>query len=215
MIRLPSRLVALALGLAMTPLLGGCDVDGTQTLEEAAQARWADVQAQYLARARLAASIVPEVQAATGAEEAEALRRIAADAAKASPFPPSPTDEDAFRRYRQAQVELNWSLTRLTRIAARHPALRSNTDFLILYARLTAAEGRIAVARIDYNEAASEFNEALTHFPASLLSGGRPRMAVFAADPPEPPPPPAAPPAPAVGPAPAVPAVPSPAPGTT
>ena len=213
MIRLPSRLVALALGLAMTPLLGGCDVDGTQTLEEAAQARWADVQAQYLARARLAASIVPEVQAATGVEDAEALRRIAADAAKATPFPPAPTDADAFRRYRQAQIKLNWSLARLTRIAARRPALRSNTDFLILYARLTAAEGRIAVARLDYNEAASEFNEALTHFPASPLSGGRPRMMVFSADPPEPPP--AAPPEPAVEAAPAASPLPSPAPGTT
>ena len=49
MIRQP-RLAALAAAVLLTPAVAGCGINTIPTKEEAAKARWADVQSQYQRR---------------------------------------------------------------------------------------------------------------------------------------------------------------------
>ncbi|RZJ44287.1 MAG: LemA family protein [Brevundimonas sp.] len=205
MIRFPSRAATLAVGLAMTPVLAGCGLNGSSTREEMAQARWAEVRSQYGSRVQLTSDMVGALQGVAAPQDAPALRQLGARVTAPVPAPDTPTDPAAFRRYQTAQLQLTRALDQLEQISTRYPQLRANRNFVVLQSRLDGSEGRIAVARNDYNEAAEDYNDALGRFPTSLWSGGRARMQVFTADPPAPAAPP---PVPAGAPTPT-------APGTT
>ena len=214
MIRFPSRAATLAVGLAMTPVLAGCGLQGSDAREEMAQARWSEVQSQYGSRVQLTSDMVRALQGVAAPQDAPALRQLGARVTAPIPAPETPTDPAAFRRYQTAQLQLTRALDQLEQISTRYPQLRANRNFVVLQSRLDGSEGRIAVARNDYNEAAEDYNDALGRFPTSLWSGGRARMQVFTPDPPAPPPAPVVP-AP-TGPAPPPDALPAPtAPGTT
>lgn len=76
--RLPLMLAAL-FGLA----LAGCGVNTVPTLEEAAKAKWADVQNQYQRRADLIPNLVETVKG-FAAQEREVLTAVVEARAKAS-----------------------------------------------------------------------------------------------------------------------------------
>lgn len=200
MIRFPSRAATLAVGLAMTPALAGCGLPGSSTREEMAQARWAEVQSQYSSRVKLTSDMVGALQGVAAPQDAPVLRQIGVRVTAPITAPEAPTDPTTFRQYQTAQMQLTRALDQLEQISVRYPQLRANRNFVVLQSRLDGSEGRIAVARNDYNEAAEDYNAALGRFPASLWSGGRAHMQIFTPDPPAPPPAPVAPaPAPAPG----------------
>ncbi|KZE36438.1 LemA family protein [Bhargavaea cecembensis] len=70
-----------------------------------------------------------------------------------------------------ANEELTGALSRLLVIAENYPDLKANENFRQLMDELAGTENRLAVARMDYNEAATEFNRNVRRFPGNLVAG--------------------------------------------
>ena len=173
-------IVGLSAGLA------GCGINTIPTKEEAAKARWADVQNQYQRRADLIPNLVATVEG-FAKQEATVLREVTEARAKASSVQLSAddlTDPAKVAAYQQAQGALGQSLGRLLVTVEKYPELKSNQNFLALQAQLEGTENRIAVARRDYNASVQDYNTEIRTFPsligAKVIYGAKP-MAPFTA----------------------------------
>ena len=178
--------LALVAGLAAG--LAGCGINAIPTKEEAAKARWADVQNDYQRRSDLIPNLVATVKG-YAAQERNVLDEVTQARASATQIrldpskpPSSQADLDA---YAQAQDRLGGALSRLLVANERYPDLKSNENFLALQSQLEGTENRIAIARRDYNAAVQDYNTTLRVFPtsiwaASLYSSSKP-MPLFSA----------------------------------
>ena len=187
MIRFSPRVSALAAVVILTPAVAGCGINAIPTKEEAAKARWADVQSQYQRRADLVPNLVATVQGAAIAERTTLTQVIEAraQATSATVTPETLNDPAAFQRYQAAQGQLSQALSRLLLVVERYPDLKSNQNFIALQSQLEGTENRIAIARRDYNEAVQDYNTTLRTFPtviwANTLHGGSEPMQLFSA----------------------------------
>ena len=187
MIRFSPRVAVIAAVLATASAVSGCGVNAIPTKEEAAKARWADVQSQYQRRADLVPNLVATVQGAA-IQERTTLTQVVEARARATSVQVTPetlSDPQAFQRYQAAQGELSQALSRLLMVVENYPQLQSNQNFIALQSQLEGTENRIAVARRDYNEAVRDYNTSLRTFPtviwANTLHGGSEPMQPFTA----------------------------------
>ncbi len=69
-------------------------------------------------------------------------------------------------------------------ITEAYPELKANTQYIALQDELAGTENRIAVARKDYNDAASEYNKYIRRFPRNIIAGifGFEQVEYFEAD---------------------------------
>lgn len=187
MIRYNSRAAAIAAAVVVLPTVSACGINTIPTREEAAKARWADVQAQYQRRADLIPNLVATVQAAAASERAILTEVISARAQATSMqvTPETIQDPAAFQRYQAAQGQLSQALSRLLLVVERYPQVQSNQNFLALQSQLEGTENRIAIARRDYNEAVQAYNTSLRTFPtviwANTIHGSSEPMQLFTA----------------------------------
>ena len=133
--------------------LAGCGVNAIPTAEEAAKARWADVQNKYQRRADLIPNLVATVKG-YAKQEQDTLTKVTEARAKATSIQISAadvTDQDKIAAYQAAQGQLSQGLGRLLASVEAYPDLKSNQNFLALQSQLEGTENRIAVARRDYN----------------------------------------------------------------
>jgi len=176
------------LALLVLPLaLAGCGINAIPTKEEAAKARWADVQSQYQRRSDLIPNLVETVKG-YAAQERAVLVEVTQARARATSVQVNAdtiTDPAKFQQYAQAQNQLSGVLGRLMLIQERYPDLKSNQNFLALQSQLEGTENRIAVARRDYNGAVQDYNTTLRTFPtviwAKTIHGGSKPMQLFQA----------------------------------
>jgi LemA protein len=166
--------------------LAGCGVNSIPTAEEAAKARWADVQNQYQRRADLIPNLVATVKG-YAKQEQDTLTKVTEARAKATSIQISAadvTDPAKIAQYQAAQGQLSQGLGRLLASVEAYPDLKSNQNFLALQSQLEGTENRIAVARRDYNEAVQAYNTTIRTFPAIIAAkvvyGAKP-MVPFAA----------------------------------
>lgn len=148
----------------------GCGYNVIPTLEEQAQAKWADVQNQYQRRADLIPNLVATVQG-YAKQEKEVLTSVIEARAKATSVRVDAsqlTDPEKVRQFQEAQSQLSGALGRLLAVSENYPDLKSNQNFLALQSQLEGTENRIAVARRDYIEAARVFNTEIRTFPTLL-----------------------------------------------
>ncbi|RZJ02811.1 MAG: LemA family protein [Brevundimonas sp.] len=187
MIRFSPRLAPLAAVVVLTPAVAGCGINAIPTKEEAAKARWADVQSQYQRRSDLIPNLVATVQGAAIAERTTLTQVIQARAAATgvTVTPDTLSDPAAFQRYQAAQGQLSQALSRLMLVVERYPDIKSNQNFIALQSQLEGTENRIAVSRRDYNEAVRDYNTSLRTFPtviwAKTIHGGSQPMQLFTA----------------------------------
>lgn len=166
-LRRPFAVVLAALiGLA----LAGCGVNTVPTLEEAAKARWSEVQNQYQRRADLIPNLVETVKG-FAAQERDVLTAVVEARAKASSVKVDAstiTDPAKFKEYQDAQNQLSGALGRLLVTVERYPELKSNQNFLALQSQLEGTENRVTVARRDYIQAVQAFNTEIRTFPGVI-----------------------------------------------
>jgi LemA protein len=180
--RLAAVMLAALLGLA----LAGCGVNNVPTLEEAAKARWSEVQNQYQRRADLIPNLVETVKG-FAAQEREVLTAVVEARAKASSVKVDAstiTDPAKFKEYQDAQNQLSGALGRLLVTVERYPELKSNANFLALQSQLEGTENRVTVARRDYIQSVQAFNTEIRTFPGVIwarLFWGAKAMETFAA----------------------------------
>ena len=166
-----------ALVLAPAALLAGCGINSVPTAEEAAKARWADVQNQYQRRADLIPNLVATVKAA-GAQEKSILVEVTQARAGANQVRLTPeqlSDPAAVANYQRAQGAVTMSLQRLQEA---YPELKSQGNYTTLLSQLEGTENRITVARNDYNQAVQAYNTRIRTFPdavgAKIFYGAKP-----------------------------------------
>ena len=148
-------------------LLGGCSVVGTynglvseQTKVEQAQA---DVATALQRRSDLIGNLVESVKGQMN-HETEVFTQIAEARAKIG------TGSVTSKENQEAQSELSSAISRLRVLTENYPELKSNQNVEQLMTELAGSENRIFVARKDYNQAATEYNQKLRSFPTVLLA---------------------------------------------
>lgn len=181
-----SRLVAPVFAALLGLALAGCGVNNVPTLEEAASARWSEVQNQYQRRADLIPNLVETVKG-FAAQERDVLTAVVEARAKASSVKVDAstiTDPAKFKEYQDAQNQLSGALGRLLVTVERYPELKSNANFLALQSQLEGTENRVTVARRDYIQSVQAFNTEIRTFPGVIwarLFWGAKAMETFAA----------------------------------
>lgn len=145
-------------------MLAGCGVNNIPTYEEAAKAKWADVETQYQRRADLVPNLVNTVKG-FAAQETSVLTQVTEARAQATKITVDPTNPESFKQFEEVQGKLGSSLGRLLAISENYPDLKSNQNFLTLQSQLEGTENRIAVARRDFNEAVRVYNTELRTIP--------------------------------------------------
>lgn len=171
-------LIAVA-GVAMT--LAGCGFNTIPTKEEAAKAKWAEVEVQYQRRSDMIPQLVATVKG-EAANERGILTDVInarASATKVSVDASTITDPEKFKQFQQSQDGLSSAIGRLMVIQEQYPNLKSNEGFETLMDQLEGTANRIAVAQKDYNEAAQDYNLSLRTFPGIIwaktaYSGNKP-----------------------------------------
>lgn len=148
-------------------LLGGCSVVGTynglvseQTKVEQAQA---DVATALQRRSDLIGNLVESVKGQMN-HETEVFTQIAEARAKIG------TGSVTSKENQEAQGELSSAISRLISLTENYPELKSNQNVEQLMTELAGSENRIFLARKDYNQAATEYNQKLRSFPTVLLA---------------------------------------------
>jgi len=172
------RLSLLAPLAAMS--LAGCGVNQIPAADEAAKAKWADVENQYQRRADLIPNLVSTVKG-YATHEQSTLEGVTAARAKATSITISGDDlkdPAKMQQFQQAQDQLGASLGRLLAVKEAYPQLQADQNFLALQSQLEGTENRIAVARSDYNASVQQYNTLIRTFPdaitAKLVYGAKP-----------------------------------------
>ncbi|MDO9487766.1 MAG: LemA family protein [Sphingomonadaceae bacterium] len=169
-----------AVPAALVLTVSGCGINSIPTYEEAAKARWADVQASYQRRADLIPNLVETVRG-FATQEREVLTQVTQARASATQVQVSPdqlSDPAAVQRFQEAQGNLSGALGRLLVTVEKYPELRSQENFLALQSQLEGTENRINVSIRDYNEAVRVYNTEVRTFPgiigAKVIHGAEP-----------------------------------------
>ncbi len=71
----------------------------------------------------------------------------------------------------KADQELSGALSRLLVVVENYPDLKSNQNFQALMDSLEGTENRLAIARKDYNDAVTVYNQKIKKFPGVLVAG--------------------------------------------
>jgi len=145
-----------------------------------------DIQAQYQRRSDLVPNLVSTVKGAA-AFETDTFTAVTEARAKATSISidPSKATPQQLAQYQSAQGELSQALGRLLAVSENYPQLRATEAFRDLQSQLEGTENRIAVARSDYNAAATSYNVRTQRFPTNIVAGlfGFDRSPPFQADP--------------------------------
>ncbi|WP_116091174.1 LemA family protein [Sphingomonas crusticola] len=166
--------------------LSGCGLNSIPTAEEAAKARWADVQNEYQRRADLVPNLVNTVKG-YAKQESSVLVGVTEARARATSIQVSANDlqdPGKLQQFGAAQGQLSQALGRLLSVTENYPDLKSNANFLALQSQLEGTENRITIARRDYNASVQSYNTLIRTFPnsvgAKVFYGAKP-MATFQA----------------------------------
>lgn len=163
------RALALTVPFAAVAL-AGCGINSVPTAQEAARAKWGDVQANFQRRANLIPNLVETVRAAAASEGGilTQVTQARAGASQVSLTPEQLSDPAAMARFQQAQGQVTVALGRLVALQEQYPQLRSQEGFLNLQSQLESTENRIQISIRDYNEAVRVYNTTIRTFPDSI-----------------------------------------------
>ena len=163
------RWLALVLLLPMS----ACGYNNIQKLDEAAATAQSQIEVQLQRRADLIPNLVSTVK---GYAQHEAQVFIQVAQARSGLVNAIQT-HDA-EQMANANAQLTSSLGRLMVSVEAYPQLKADQSFIRLQDELTGTENRIAVSRIDYNQAVNAYNAYIRQFPVVLtakMTGAKPR----------------------------------------
>jgi len=145
--------------------------NGLVNQREGVNSKFAALQGQYQRRADLVPNLVSTVKGAANFEQ-ETLTKVTEARAKATSISidPSKATPQQLAQYQASQGELSQALGRLLAVSEAYPALTATQNFRDLQTQLEGTENRIAVARKDYNDAASTYNARIQRFPTNITA---------------------------------------------
>jgi LemA protein len=179
-----SRLALIAPLAAVS--LSGCGINSIPTAEEAAKAKWANVQADYQRRADLIPNLVATVKG-FAKQEKDVLIQVTQARASANSVTLSPgdlTDPAKVAAFQNAQNNLTFATRQLQEA---YPELKSNANFMALQSQIEGTENRVNISIKDYNEAVQKYNTTIRTFPdaigAKIFYGSKPMVTYTATAP--------------------------------
>jgi len=179
-------MIRAAVALMAAFSLASCGINSIPTSEEAAKAKWADVQASYQRRANLIGNLVAVAQQAAKLERGtlESVINARASATQVRLDADDLSDPAKVEAFQQAQANMSGALSRLLVSVEQYPELKSQERFADLMTQLEGTENRINITIQDYNKAVQDYNTRIRTFPemigAKLVYGAKP-MATFEA----------------------------------
>ena len=153
-------------------VLSGCGYNSIQRLDEGVSASWSEVVNQYQRRADLVPNLVNTVKG-YAEHEKEVFDQVTEARSKVGTINVSAdvlNDEQALKRFQEAQASLSSALSRLIAVAENYPQLKADGAFRDLQTQLEGTENRITVARNRYIESVKEYNITVRSFPSNLTS---------------------------------------------
>lgn len=168
--------------------VAGCGFNSVPTKQEAAKAKWADVQAAFQERANLVPNLAAVAKGAAEQEKA-ILTGVVEARAKATSVQVSADDLNdpaKMQQFSQAQEQFGQSLGRLLVSVEKYPDLKSIVNYQMLQTQIEGQENRIRVAVRDYNGAVQDYNTEVRVFPTMIgakLRGASPLAPYQAATP--------------------------------
>lgn len=169
----PFAHAARAMTTALAALaLSACGFNSVPTKQEAAKAKWADVQAIFQERANLVPNLAAVAKGAAEQEKA-ILTGVVEARAKATSVQINANagdlaDPAKMQQYSQAQEQLGQSLGRLLVSVERYPELKSIVNYQMLQTQIEGQENRVRVAIRDYNGAVQDYNTEVRTFPSMI-----------------------------------------------
>lgn len=163
------RWLALVLLLPMS----ACGYNTIQKLDEAASSAQGQIEVQLQRRADLIPNLVSTVKGYAQHEEQVFIQVAQARSGLVNAIQTHDAEQMA-----NANAQLTSSLGRLMVSVEAYPQLKADQSFIRLQDELTGTENRIAVSRIDYNQAVNAYNAYIRQFPAVLtakVTGAKPR----------------------------------------
>lgn len=143
------------------------------SLSQATNSQWAQVQNVYQRRADLIPNLVQTVAGSANFEKSTlqavtdaraSVGRVTIDASHA------PDDAAKLQEFQAAQGQLSSALSRLLVVSERYPDLKSTQNFRDLQAQLEGTENRISVERGRFNDVVQSYDTAVHSFPAVLYA---------------------------------------------
>lgn len=174
-----NRLLALVL-MPVVLFLAACGVNSIPTAEEAAKAKWANVQAAYQRRMDTLPSLAQTVTAAAGHERdlQTGVAEARSGVQQAQITPDQLTNPAAVQRYQAAQNNVTAMIGRWLQEVP--PENRANQNYRDLQEQIEGSNNRITVALNDYNEAVRAYNTEIRTFPsvigARVIYGSQPMV---------------------------------------
>jgi LemA protein len=90
--------------------------------------------------------------------------------AKATSTTVNPSDPASLEQFQASQTQLSGALSRLLVTMEAYPQLTASKSFQDLQSQLEGTENRIAVARGDYNTAATTWNASVQRVPTVFIA---------------------------------------------
>lgn len=148
-------------------IIAGAFIGGYNGLVEkqtAVEQKYSDIQVQLQRRADLIPNFVNTVKGYTDYEQ-KTLTAVT----QARSAVNNATDAKALS---DANDQLDKSISVwVNAVTEAYPDLKANTQYVALQDELAGTENRVAVARKDYNDAATTYNKSVRSFPTSILAG--------------------------------------------
>ena len=154
-----------AVSLALVVIIGLYGVltyNSLVTKEEQTVSAWAQVENQLQRRFDLIPNLVETVKGYADYEEAlfTALAEARTQYANADTLPETAAANDA----------LSTALSRLLVVVENYPDLKANEQFIRLTDELAGTENRLAVARMDFNDAVQAYNNRVRKAPSNVIA---------------------------------------------
>lgn len=146
-------------------LFSGCGYNRIQTMDEEIDNKWAQVENQLQRRSDLIPNLVKVTQSYAKFE-----RDVYSDIADARARMSGAIRTGDPERVEAAEGEFSGALSRLLAIAENYPQLKADRQYIRLTDELAGTENRIAVARMDYNNAVRDYNAYIRQFPVVVTA---------------------------------------------
>lgn len=170
------KAILLTVALVFAFGLSGCSYNELTAKQQNVKGKWANVESSMQRRADLIPNLVKAAQM-SAIQEQEVFGQIADARSRllnATQAAPQGSEGDKSPEQKQAIIEANNSfggtIGRLLSLQENYPQLRSNEAFMKVQDELSGTENRINTARLDYNQATTDYNTARNSFPAVLTA---------------------------------------------
>jgi len=171
------RAILLAVALFAALAMSGCSYNELTAKQQGVKGKWANVESAMQRRADLIPNLV-ETAKMSAVQEQEVFGQIADARSRllnAQQAAPQGADGDKTPEQKQAVIDANNSfggtIGRLLSLQESYPALRSSDAFMKVQDELSGTENRINTARLDFNQAVTDYNTTRNSFPAVLTAG--------------------------------------------